>query len=107
MNELSEDAIEILLRQQFDGPVPDAGFAEHVMQALPPRRRHSRWPAWTGLAAGVVACWLALLPSPLLHAAWRDVLRSRWSVADITLLLVMGGMALLALAWGVAEADDP
>lgn len=106
MNESPDDAVEILLRRQFDGPVPDAGFAERVMQALPPRRRRVRWPAWAGLAAGAVACWLALLPSPLLRVAWRDVLRAHWSAADITLLLVMAGMALLALAWGIAEADE-
>lgn len=106
MNEPSEETIEALLRKQFDGAVRDEGFSERVMQRLPPRRRRVVWPLWTGVLAGIVAGWLALLPSRLLRDGWRDWLGMHWSAATAVTLTVMVVMALLALAWSVAEADD-
>jgi hypothetical protein len=54
----------------------------------------------------VAACWLALLRSSLLRVGWQDWANDHWSAAAITVLLVMLGMAMLALVWGVAEAED-
>lgn len=106
MNHASDDAIDRLLREQFDGPVHDGGFSERMLQRLPPRRRRVAWPLWAGMLAGACACWLALLPSPLLHASWRDWSSGAWSTSAVIVLLAMVTMAVLALAWGVAEADD-
>jgi hypothetical protein len=106
MNQEMDEEIEALLRRQFDGPVHDEGFSGRVMQALPPRRRRATWPLWCGALAGVAACWLALLRSSLLRVGWQDWANDHWSAAAITVLLVMLGMAMLALVWGVAEAED-
>lgn len=106
MNESSDETIEALLRKQFDGPVRDEGFSERVMQRLPTHRRRRAWPLWAGVLAGVVACWLALLPSRLLRDGWQDWVGGHWSAAGIVMLTMMAVMVLLALAWGVAEADD-
>ena len=106
MNQSQDDAIEELLRKQFDGPVPDEGFSRRVMQRLPLHRRRAAWPVWGGIVAGTVACWLALLFSPIVYAGWHDCLSGHWSASAVTLLLAMLGMAALALAWGVAEAED-
>lgn len=105
MNQSRDDAIEALLRKQFDGPVRDEGFSERLMQRLPWRRRRVAWPLWAGALAGAVACWLALLPSRLLRNGWQDWIGGHWSAAGIAVLLAMLGMALLALIWGVAETD--
>ena len=107
MNHERDDAIEALLRQQFDGPAPDEGFSQRVMVQVPPRRRRIAWPLWSGVVAGAVACWLALRSSPLLHTGWQEWPRGQWSASVITILLVMLGMVMLALAWSVAEADEP
>lgn len=106
MNHERDDAIETLLRKQFDGPVRDAGFSERLMQRLPQRRRRVAWPSWAGALAGVAACWLALWPSPLLRRGWQDWVGGDWSAAGIVMLATLAVMTLLALAWSVAEADD-
>lgn len=104
MNHERDDAIEALLRKQFDGPVADEGFSQRLMQRLP--RRRATLPLWLGIVAGVVACWLALLSSPLLQTGWADWMHGDWSASAISMLLVALGMAILALAWGVAEIED-
>jgi len=43
---------------------------------------------------------------PLVRTGWRDWLSGQISAPALTLLLVMAGISLLALAWTVAEADD-
>lgn len=106
MSDPSDDAIEALLRKQFDGPVSDAGFSDRVMQGLPPARRRTTWPLWTGVLAGVVACWLGLLHAPILNVGWSDWLRADWSVSAITVALVVVGLSLMALLWSVGEADN-
>lgn len=106
MSEERDDAIEVLLHKQFEGPVPDEGFGERVMRRLPQRRRHRVvWPVWGGALVGAVAGWLVLLSSPLLRTGWRDWANDHWSASAITVLLVMLGMVMLALVWAVAEAD--
>ena len=106
MSEPENDAVEALLREGFEGPVPDEGFCDDVMQRLPPRRRRHVWPLAAGLAAGAVVCWLSLQSVPLVRTGWRDRLSGEISAQALTLLLVMAGISLLALAWTVAEADD-
>jgi hypothetical protein len=106
MNPSQDDAIEALLRRQFDGPVPDAGFSRRVMQRLPRRRHRVVWPLWAGILSGAAACWVVLQFSRLLQIGWHDWLGGHWSASAVTVLLAMIGMILLTLAWGVAEADD-
>ena len=106
MNQTQDDEVEALLRQQFDGPVCDDGFSERLMKRLPKRRRRITWPVWGGILVGVVACWLAMLRSPLLRIGWWDWMGNHWSAPAVTVLLVALGMAMLAVAWGVAESDD-
>ncbi len=102
-----DDEIDALLRRQFDGPLPDQGFSERVMQRLPKtRRRRVAWPLWAGVVAGLGACWSQLLPAPLLQAGWRDWAGGELSAPAITLLLVAAGMSLLASCWSLAEADE-
>ncbi len=102
----NDDAIDALLRTQFDGPVADDGFSERVMQALPPRRRRSDWPLRAGIAAGVIACWFSLRSAPVLHAGWSAWVSHQLTAPAIALLLAIAGMSLLALWWSVAEAGE-
>lgn len=106
MNRINDDDIDALLRQSFDGPTADAGFCDRVMQQLPPRRHRSAWPLVTGVLGGVVLCALSLFASPLWSTAWRGWLVGEWSSSTLIALGVMAAMALLALAWTLAEADD-
>lgn len=105
MNPAQEDEIDALLHAQFNGPVADEGFSDRVMHELPNRRRRTGWTLWAGLLAGMAASWLALLPSPLLRTGWHDAVQGSWSVPLVGVLSVLGAMAVLALAWAVAEAD--
>ena len=102
----NDDAIDSLLRAGFDGPVADDGFTDRLMRRLPPRRRPVPWLAIAGAGIGLVVGWLSLWPSPVLHAGWSEWLHSRPSTAAFTLLLVVAGMSLLGLGWGLAESDD-
>ena len=97
--------IDALLRAQFDGPVPDDGFADRVLRQPRPRRRRVPWPIAAGLVAGVVACWLSLLPTPLLRAGWLDWVHGEWSGAALVLVAAMAGMSLLACWWTAMEPD--
>lgn len=106
MNQTDDEAIEALLRKQFDGPVPDEGFAERTMQRLSPRPRRVAWASWAGMAAGAGACWLSLRATPLLHAGWQDWSNGELSASAIALLSVMAGMSLLACWWTMMEAED-
>jgi hypothetical protein len=106
MNPRHDDDIDALLRQSFDGPAPDAGFSDRVMQQLPPRSRPSRWPLAAGVVAGAIACSLHLSASPLWRAAWQGWLVGEWSTSTILMLATMAAMSLLALGWTLAEADD-
>jgi hypothetical protein len=106
MNPIHDDDIDALLRQSFDGPTPDAGFSDRVMQHVLPRRRRSARPLAAGVLVGVVLCALSLLNSPLWRAAWHGLRVGEWSSSTIIMLSTMGGMSLLALVWTLAEADD-
>ncbi|HTA65593.1 MAG TPA: hypothetical protein VK753_08815 [Xanthomonadaceae bacterium] len=106
MNPLHDDDIDALLQKSFDGPVPDAGFCDRVMQQLPARRRPSAWPLAVGVLVGAVLCSLSLFGSSLWRAAWEGWLVGEWSSSTLIMLSTMAGMSLLALGWTLAEADD-
>ena len=106
MNPIHDDDIDALLRKSFDGPAPDAGFSDRVMQQLPPRRRRSTWPLATGVLVGAILCSLSLFTSPLWRAAWHGWLVGQWSASTFIMLSAMAAMALLALGWTLAEAED-
>ena len=100
-----DDAIDALLRRQFEGAVPDDGFCDRVMQRLPARPRRRAWPLWSGIAAGAAACALSLSSTPMVHLGWRDWVGGELSAPAIALLLALAGMSLLAMCWSLAEAD--
>lgn len=106
MNHSDDNEIEALLRKQFDGPVSDDGFSDRVMQQLPPRRRRAVWPLFAGILAGIGACWLSLLSTPLLHVGWQNWISGELSASAITLMAVVAGMSLLACWWTTMEAED-
>jgi len=106
MNPIDDDDVDTLLRQSFDGPTPDAGFSDRVMQQLPPRRLRSAWPLAAGVLVGAVLCALSLFNSPLWRAAWHGLRVGERSTSTMIVLSTMAGMSLLALAWTLAEADD-
>ena len=106
MNALEDDDIDALLRQSFDGPTMDAGFSDRVMRRLPPHRRRFAWPLAMGVLIGAVACALSLVASPLCRDAWQGWIAGEWSAPSLMLLATMAGMALLALGWSFAEAED-
>ena len=101
------DDIDALLRQSFDGPTPDAGFCDRVMQRLPSRRRRpSAWPHVAGVLVGAVMCSLSLFNPVLWSSVWHDWLVGEWSGSTIILLSTMAGMSLLALSWTLVEVDE-
>ncbi|HEY4147237.1 DUF5056 domain-containing protein [Pinirhizobacter sp.] len=104
MNAPHEDAIDALLRRQFEGPVADDGFSDRVMQQLPLRRRRVVWPLWLGVLMGAVACWICLASVPLLHIGWRDWLAGELSTSAIGMWLAMAVVSLLAMGWGLMES---
>lgn len=105
MTDELDDEIDRLLRAQFDGPVPADGFAERVMAQLPARRRRN-WPLAVGATTGVALGWLSLWSAPLARTASQDLLSGNLTDAALTLLAVMIGGAVLALAWSIAETND-
>ncbi len=106
MNHSDDNEIDVLLRKQLEGPVPDNGFSDCVMQRLPQRRRRVVWPLWVGILAGTGAYWLSLLSTPLLQVGWRDWFRGELSASAISLMAVAAGMSLLACCWTMMEAED-
>lgn len=106
MNDQMEDVIDALLREQLEGPVPADGFCDQVMERLPARRRRYRWPVAAGVLAGVAMCWFSLWSAPITYIGWRDWLSGELSAPAITLFLSIMCLAILALAWTMAEADD-
>lgn len=106
MNHSDDNEIETMLLKQLEGPVPDNGFSDRLMQRLPPRRRRTVWPLWAGVLTGTGTCWLSLLSSPLLHIGWQGWVRGELSASVIALMVVFFGMSLLACWWSTMEAAD-
>lgn len=101
-----DDLLEKLLRDGFEGPVPDDGFSDRLMHRLPPRRRQpSAWLSSAGVCIGAIACWLSLDSAAVLHAGWNDWLHGHASYAAFGLLLVLAVVSLMSLGWTLAEAD--
>jgi len=105
MSDLNDDAIDQLLRDQFEGPVPDDGFCDRAMQTLPTRRR-TTWPLALGITLGGLLCWLTLQATPLVRAAWHDWVSGQPSAPAIILLAAMTGLSLLAAGWSIVETND-
>ena len=105
MNHSDDHDIDALLREQFDGAVPDDGFADRVMQQPRPRRRRALWPVAAGIVAGIGACWLSLLPSALLRVGWQHWISGELSASAFILLAAAGGMSLLACWWTTMEPE--
>ncbi|QIG53728.1 DUF5056 domain-containing protein [Altererythrobacter sp. BO-6] len=106
MSDEIEDALDELLREQFAGPVADGGFSLSVMEQLPARRRRKDWPLAIGTLGGVATCWLSLRSSPIAYAGWQDWLSGDLSASAGALLVAIASMAVLAMAWSIAETDD-
>lgn len=106
MNHSHDDAIDALVRKQFDGPVRDDGFSERLMQKLPPRRRRSMWPLITGILAGTAACWLSLMSTSSLDVGWHDWMSGELSASAITFIGAIFITSLLAFWWTTMEATD-
>ena len=106
MNDTTEDDLDALLRDHFEGPVPDDGFCSRVIDQLPARRRRITWPLVAGALTGVATCWLSLASAPIAYAGWQDWLAGEPSASTLALFAAMMSMVILALVWAVAEADD-
>lgn len=106
MSDREDEAVDRLLLAHFEGPVPDGGFCDSVMQHLPERRRPRAWPLALGAAIGCALCWLSLLSAPLLRVGWHDLMSGAWSAPAVILLATTACASLLALAWTSAEAED-
>ncbi|HWA90858.1 MAG TPA: hypothetical protein VG889_12535 [Rhizomicrobium sp.] len=107
MNDPENDEIDRLLLAHFDGPVPEDGFCDSVMQRLPARPPRRTWPLAVGAAIGGALCWLSLVSTPLLGIGWRDWVSGELSAPALLLLATMAGGSLIALAWTAAEASPP
>lgn len=106
MNPIHEDDIDALLRKSFDGPVPDDGFCDRVMQRVPLRRRAPAWPLAACVIAGIALCWLSLSGSALWRNAWQAWIAGHWSASLVAVLATTAALSLLALGWGLSEAED-
>ncbi len=106
MSEKMDDAIDRLLREQFEGPVPVDGFCDRVMDRLPVRRHRTIWPLVVGMVAGVGMCWLSLRAAPITQAGWDDWVSGELSASAVALFIAMATMTILAAAWSIAESDD-
>jgi hypothetical protein len=106
MSDQTGDFIDVLLREQFDGPVPVDDFCDRVMDRLPGRRRNTNWPLAAGALAGVVMCWSSVRSAPITYYAWQDWLSGEPSASAIALFTAMLSMAVSALVWTIAEVGD-
>jgi hypothetical protein len=107
VSEQSDDALDALLREQFEGRIPADDFCDRFMERLPPRRRFATLPLAVGISAGAAMCWLSLRSERLLNIGWHDYLSGDLSAPAVTLLTTITGISLLALAWIMLEAERP
>ncbi len=102
----SDDAIEALLRQDFDVQVEDDGFTAHVMRALPRSHCYGGWLSPVGMAVGAGLCWMTLRSSPIILSAWHDWLSGRLSESAGSVMIVPMGLSALGLMWAISEAAE-
>lgn len=106
MMDETDKLIDSLLCEQFEGPVPDEGFCERVMEQLPASKKRRNWPLVAGAVTGVVTSWILLGRSPVTQTGWRDWLSGDLSASAITLFIAVTGLAILTMVWTIAEADE-
>jgi hypothetical protein len=104
MNDLSDEAIDALLRRDFEGPVADDGFSLRVMHALPTRKRRPTWLLPLALAGGGALAWAALTPSSLWLEVAREGATGSPGPATVLFLVVMLGTGLVGCAWALEES---
>lgn len=105
MSNIDDEAVDALLRDTFEGPVPAGDFCDRVMRRLPPRSHRRTWPLAVGIGAGIFACWSCLLASPAILVGRHDWLTHEHSWAAIILVVTAAGLSLLALGWAAFEGD--
>jgi predicted anti-sigma-YlaC factor YlaD len=55
--------LENMIRQAGESEIPDDGFSQRVMRALPPRRANAQWRRW--ILAGAATAAVALMAGGL------------------------------------------
>jgi len=103
MNDLSDQKLDELLRQNFAG-VPDHGFSKRVLRALPQRPSPRIWLLPAAAVIGGLLTWLALLPSPIWQAAASELLTRDAGATSLMLSALLFGVSLLGCAWALEEA---
>ncbi len=106
MNDEMDEALNSLLRGQFEGPVPDDGFCDRVMELLPSKRHQKNWPLVVGILTGTATCALTLWSAPITSIGWQEWVSGVPSEFALALFISMIGLEILALAWAVAEVGD-
>lgn len=102
MNDIADTELQAWLRQDFEGPVADAGFTDRVMRQLPPRRRRpSLLPA--SAAVGGVLAWLALAATPLGPLVAREWTAAELGAGSVALYALLLATGVLASAWALEE----
>jgi hypothetical protein len=105
MTDVQDRLIEDLLRREFDRAIPDDGFSNRVVAALPPRARPRRWMVPTALVAGGASAWASLWRAPLWPLAAEEWAGGRPTAAIMVTLALGLAMGLTACAWALLEAD--
>lgn len=104
MNETPDDALDTLLRREFEGPVPDDGFSARVARELPARPRRIAWPLPIAFACGGVLAGAAVATSPLWGEVAQEVAAGVPGAASAVLLTVALCLGALCCAWALEEA---
>jgi hypothetical protein len=103
VNETQDHELDERLRREFEGPIPDDGFATRVMRFLPPRPRKRALPLPAAATVGSLLAWLALAPSPLVELAAGEWLAADFGPGSAMLLALMSATVLLGCAWALEE----
>lgn len=101
-----EDPIDALLREGFEGPAPEDGFSDRVMDHLPTRKQSRHWPLHLGLGGGVVAGGSTLWHASIAQVGWSHWVAGELSASTVSLFVAAAGLAIGALAWSISETDD-
>lgn len=105
MTEIQGQQIDELLRREFNAALPDDGFSNRVLSALPSRPRSRRWIAPAALLAGAISTLASLWPAPLWQLASNEWARgSPGTMMALTLALGLAA-GLMACTWALVETD--